>query len=514
MSFWFLVSIKCYHRPPGAVELSSPSSGPVSRFVDQCRFNAGVANAPRRRRWPFRKPAGLLEPSGSLLSKEEEHETRKKEVSCCFRAASTIFRKLDQMRQKNERGCFWPTDNTSMEKTGLYLLLLIGAANSLSDIVTLRKENEVLCITQDVKLATFISPPLIENSTKSLSLLTGEDWSYDNWILAEGSNSLSGPVRDKRWEDFEIVTTNAKTFISENSVSFSLYSPVEVHLFVTKSQEPDFTYSKELKKGWNHISIYLTNNDVYYLLNNKAITSMNALNPQQITVNTENDIFWKIHDYQFMMSEKVTNGKHTTVTIVHNEKSCLLLYISLCRKCVLTIPELNRMYNSTNDPSYFNSWQVHQLEIEAGIENLSFYKTTTDNSTLGYWGIDLHECPANNIDVHKENTPEIQEKNYICHVLDLEYELKRQIELCEDRSWKCIWGYTDSSRNKLSISAAIISTISLGGTLIVVAAVLILIFRKYPTNTDTSITGAELEELQPPNHPLEMEQRQRINRCV
>jgi hypothetical protein len=112
MSFWFLVSIKCYHRPPGAVELSSPSSGPVSRFVDQCRFNAGVANAPRRRRWPFRKPAGLLEPSGSLLSKKEEHETRKKEVSCCFRAASTIFRKLDQMRQKNERGCFWPTDNT------------------------------------------------------------------------------------------------------------------------------------------------------------------------------------------------------------------------------------------------------------------------------------------------------------------------------------------------------------------------------------------------------------------
>jgi hypothetical protein len=98
-----------------------------------------------------------------------------------------------------------------------------------------------------------------------------------------------------------------------------------------------------------------------------------------------------------MMSEKVTNGKHTTVTIVHNEKSCLLLYISLCRKCVLTIPELNRMYNSTNDPSYFNSWQVYQLEIEAGIENLSFYKTTTDNSTLGYWGIDLHECPTNNI---------------------------------------------------------------------------------------------------------------------
>jgi hypothetical protein len=324
-------------------------------------------------------------------------------------------------------------------------------------------------------------------------------------------------------------------------VSFSLYSPVEVNLFVNDDQYLDFTHIEhEFKKGWNHISIFVRNSSVFYLLNKQVIKSVDAFNPYEITVKTKNDTFWKIHDYQFMMSEKVTNGKHTTVTIVHNEKSCLLLYISLCRKCVLTIPELNRMYNSTNDPSYFNSWQVYQLEIEAGIENLSFYKTTTDNSTLGYWGIDLHECPANNIDVHKENTPEIQEKNYICHVLDLEYELKRQIELCEDRSWKCIWGYTDSSRNttglsqkdckwacnlcnkcsrkdrtkELSISAAIISTISLGGTLIVVAAVLILIFRKYPTNTDTSITGAELEELQPPNHPLEMEQRQRINRCV
>jgi hypothetical protein len=437
-----------------------------------------------------------------------------------------------------------------MEKTGLYILLLIGTANSLSDIVTLRKENEVLCITQDVTLPIFISPPFLENSTKSLSLLTGEDWSHDNWILTDGSNSSSGFVMDKRWENFEVIKTNYKTFTPVQSVSFSLYSPVEVNLFVNDDQYLDFTHIEhEFKKGWNHISIFVRNSSVFYLLNKQVIKSVDAFNPYEITVKTKNDTFWKIHDYQFMMSEKVTNGKHTTVTIVHNEKSCLLLYISLCRKCVLTIPELNRMYNSTNDPSYFKSWQVHQLEIEAGIENLSFYKTTTDNSTLGYWGIDLHECPANNIDVHKENTPEIQEKNYICHVLNLEYELKRQIEqnsksvnieLCEDRSWKCIWGYTDSSRNttglsqkdckwacnlcnkcsrkdrtkELSISAAIISTISLSGTLIVVAAVLILIFRKYPTNTDTSITEAELEELQPSNHPLEMEQRQRINRCV
>jgi hypothetical protein len=33
---------KRYHRPSGAVELSIPSSGRVSRFVDRCLFHAGV----------------------------------------------------------------------------------------------------------------------------------------------------------------------------------------------------------------------------------------------------------------------------------------------------------------------------------------------------------------------------------------------------------------------------------------------------------------------------------------
>jgi hypothetical protein len=86
------------------------------------------------------------------------------------------------------------------EKRGLYLLLLIGAANSLSDVVTLRKNNKIFCITKEVTLPTFISPPFIENSIKSLSLLNGEDWSYDNWILTDGSKSLLGSVTDKRWE--------------------------------------------------------------------------------------------------------------------------------------------------------------------------------------------------------------------------------------------------------------------------------------------------------------------------
>jgi hypothetical protein len=182
-----------------------------------------------------------------------------------------------------------------MEKAGLYFLLLVGASNALSDIVTLRKENEVLCITRDVTLPTFISPPFNDNSTKSFSVLTGEEWGYDNWILTDGSNSLSESVTDKRWENFEIIKTNYKKFTSVKSVSFSLYSPLEVELFVNDDQDLDFTHLKEFKKGWCHISILLRNNNVFYLLNNKIIKSVDAFNPHEITVKTKNDIFWKTH---------------------------------------------------------------------------------------------------------------------------------------------------------------------------------------------------------------------------
>jgi hypothetical protein len=343
-----------------------------------------------------------------------------------------------------------------MEKLKLYLLLLIEAVSSHYDIVTLRKENEVYCITQDVTLPRFISPPVIENSTKSLSLLIGQDWTCDNWILIDGSNSPSGSVIDKRWENFEVMKTNFKTFTFAQSVSISLHSPVEVQLHVSDYENLDYTHLKEFKKGWNHISIFLRNNSVLYLLNNEVIKSADQFNPHEIAVKTENDTFWKIHNYHFMMSENVTDGKPTRLTIPHTENSCFLLYVSLCEKCVLAIPELSRIYNSINDSNNLNSWQVYQLELDTGIENLSFYKRTTDNTTLGYWGIDLHECPANNIVVHKVNASEIEENNYLCYVLKDEHKMEGQIEennrslnveSCKDQSCKCILGYTDLSRN-------------------------------------------------------------------
>jgi hypothetical protein len=102
----------------------------VSRFVDRCRFNAGVANAPRRRRWPFRTPAGLPGPSG--WSKGEEHSLKKqpslpragKEVPCRFRPTSTIFRKLGPNATKERAGVVLDHPNSPRVTRVISILLI------------------------------------------------------------------------------------------------------------------------------------------------------------------------------------------------------------------------------------------------------------------------------------------------------------------------------------------------------------------------------------------------------
>jgi hypothetical protein len=73
---------------------------------------------------------------------------------------------------------------------------------------------------------------------------------------------------------------------------------VEVQLFVNDENNLDYINLKELK-GWCHISIYLRNHNVFYLLNNKLIKSVDAFNPHEITVKTSNDVFWKMHDCEY-----------------------------------------------------------------------------------------------------------------------------------------------------------------------------------------------------------------------
>jgi hypothetical protein len=105
-----------------------------------------------------------------------------------------------------------------------------------------------------------------------------------------------------------------------------------------------------------------------------------------------------------MQSDKVTIEKPMMLT-VPPKKSCLLLYISLCDKCTLKIPEVDGYYSSTSSQADdINFWQVYKLELKSDHENtLTFYKEKIDNTTMGFWGIDIQDCPKIENNIGKNN---------------------------------------------------------------------------------------------------------------
>jgi hypothetical protein len=188
-----------------------------------------------------------------------------------------------------------------------------------------------------------------------------------------------------------------------------------------------------------------------------------------------------------MQSDKVTNEKPMTLT-VPPKKSCLLLYISLCDKCTLKIPEVTGHYVATSSqPSDNNFWQVHKLELKSDDEStLTFYKERSDNGTEGLWGIDIQDCPKieDNIVIYEVKVPGTEVNNYTCGILNGKYEKNRTTKinnngmlhcnpgnlgskceincrnilgekdkycqahrLCQNENCTCAWGYTGPSCN-------------------------------------------------------------------
>jgi hypothetical protein len=106
-----------------------------------------------------------------------------------------------------------------------------------------------------------------------------------------------------------------------------------------------------------------------------------------------------------MQSDKVTNGKPMTLT-VPPKKSCLLLYISLCEKCTLNISEVESYHHvsTSSQASDIHFWQVYKLELKSDHENkLTFYKEKADTTIMGFWGIDIQDCPNTQDNIGKNN---------------------------------------------------------------------------------------------------------------
>jgi hypothetical protein len=370
-------------------------------------------------------------------------------------------------------------------------LLLMSQGNSeLIDVFTLHNEHKIHCITSNEKMAMYVVPPVDEDSKQQLTLLNANDWNKDGWIMTDANNSFQAYVTDKRWESFGIVERDYLRFSLNKSISLSLFSSIEIEVFVDDDEYLDYSELKLPDEGWNHLSILLHNNNIVYLLNDEVIKRVADFSPRELVVKLHNPTFFKIHNYKFMQSDKITNEKPMTLT-VPPKKSCLLLYVSLCAKCILKIPEVDAYYSSASSQADdINFWQVYKLELKSGHENtLTFYKEKIDNATMGFWGIDIQDCSKieNNIAIYEVNIPGTEINNYKCKILNGKHEKNRRTKmnynseelmigcnpgnlgsnceinckkilghkyeycqahrLCQNENCMCAWGYTGPSCN-------------------------------------------------------------------
>jgi hypothetical protein len=368
-----------------------------------------------------------------------------------------------------------------------------------SDIISLQKENEISCITNNSEYPIFIDPPAImTNNNEQVNFLKQDNWDNANWVLKDVSNISHGVVTDKRWEDFPIVNTNYHRFKSVTSVSFSVYSPFEIKFYTINDENFYYFRWNRGDKKWFSFTILLHNNNVLYLEDDEIIETTTDFKPYEIVVKTRNETFWKIHKYQFMWSDSADYEKPTTVTIPPTEKSCLMFYVSLCDTCILKIPNLNHTFTSTTQHNTTNvakeyvvySWQSRRLNLKLNERTLTLVKEKTDNDTKGYWGIDIRECPEILDDkvIYRTRITDKNQTNHICQIMSPfgkrskrhapAKKQKRESEceagklgpphcdiscetvlgakskfceehrICENRKCACAWGYTGLRCNK------------------------------------------------------------------
>jgi hypothetical protein len=169
-----------------------------------------------------------------------------------------------------------------------------------NDIVTLQKENEISCITENSDHPIFIDPPATMINKEPVNFLKQDNWNNANWLLKDVNQFSYGAVTDKRWEDFEIVKTNYHRFRSITSVSFSVYSPFAVEFFTNDDDNLDyFEWNRSVQK-WLTFTILLQNNNVFYLENDEVIRTAPDFKPYEIVVKTKNETFWKIHKCKYL----------------------------------------------------------------------------------------------------------------------------------------------------------------------------------------------------------------------
>ena len=84
----------------------------------------------------------------------------------------------------------------------LLILVLIVKSVFAEEIITLQKDNNVTCITDDIFLPIYISPPSTEENfgKETTDLLTEGKWAEDDWFLQAEDAFIPETLVDRRWQ--------------------------------------------------------------------------------------------------------------------------------------------------------------------------------------------------------------------------------------------------------------------------------------------------------------------------
>ncbi|CAH1380838.1 unnamed protein product [Tenebrio molitor] len=369
-----------------------------------------------------------------------------------------------------------------------FLLLVLSIIIPLlsGDIISLRKRNEVICLS-NIDSPIYLDPPFVGKHNSSTNFLHLAGWDKDNWTI-KNESEIIGPVIDKRWEGFQIDKSKVGKIV--NSQSISIYSSGEIELLLTNPTHQRRFNLSITEQRWTHFTLVIVNQNVLVLQNGKAVfDKVIGFEPNAIAFKRAKESYWKFYEYQFRWSNTstVTNETPTTLAIPPITKECLMVYIYLCEKCSLVIPEFNLTYTFRFENG-FNSWQTDRIDITPKEETkISLVKAKTSGNEDGYWGIYIEECPEiiANKAVYRENVsidannstilcrdlnPQRRDENNInkenqtrndgfsCEpgkfgndcmisckdILGVDEQYCQKYKICHESKCECAWGYEGS----------------------------------------------------------------------
>ncbi|XP_063923619.1 uncharacterized protein LOC135137806 isoform X2 [Zophobas morio] len=286
-------------------------------------------------------------------------------------------------------------------KMVLFLLIIssvflfgIRALEDETIITRLVNTTHIYCVgDKNVNSAISTYPPLVELQHAE-NLLESGTWENDDWITKDSSNIIS-PVTDKRWEDFGLIKSNYFYFTNATSAIFSLYGAENIEIFGDDGESLDYVkQSLNNTEEWNTFTIFFKDNYINYFINNNHIRR-HPLKPTHLALKTEEEAYFKMHNYKYKEATDVTNTRSgpTSLKIPPVSNSALILYISLCRSCVLEVEYDGKIKNipshikETTD--VFDEWQEFKININSSkTSQVNFTRKKNNQTEDGYWRLD------------------------------------------------------------------------------------------------------------------------------